>query len=151
MALFYSPSAPGFFDDAIHATLPSDAIAITSARHAELLAAQAAGADIVTGPNGRPHIRRHTPSIADRRAAMTAMVKREAARRINVISPIWRQLNDMRDPGPDAAARFAAIDAVRATSQAVEAQIAAATLAQLAALDIANHPAWPPSNEDADA
>ncbi|MFY9350387.1 MAG: hypothetical protein WAO77_08570 [Sphingobium sp.] len=143
MALFYSASTPGFFDDAIHAHLPPDAVRISAARHAELLAAQAGGAMIVAGERGRPRIHRDPPSLADRRAAAIRRVKREAARRIEAISPPWRQLNDLREPGDAGAARFAAIDAVRAASGAIEAAIATLGADALEPLDIAAHPLWP--------
>lgn len=145
MALFYSASAHGFFDDAIHDPLPADAEPISAARHAELLAAQASGAQIIAADNGRPHIHRTTASAASRRAALVRRVKRQAALRIEAISPLWRQLNDMRDASVAGAARFAAIDAVRAASAVIEAEIAATAAAALDGLDIANHPAWPAS------
>lgn len=157
MAIHYSASLHAFLDDTIHATLPGDAVAITAARHAELLAAQGEGALIIANA-GRPQIRRRTANLTDRRAAMVRQIKREAARRIEAISPIWQQLNDMRLPTPSdsamepaAAARFTAIDAVRAASDMIEDAIAGATAAQLDLIDISNHPAWPASVEDADA
>ncbi|RSU46245.1 hypothetical protein [Sphingobium yanoikuyae] len=158
MAIHYSARLHAFLDDTIHATLPDDAVAITAARHAELLAAQGEGALIVANAAGRPQIRRRTANLADRRAAMVRQVKREAARRIEAISPIWQQLNDMRLPTPSdsamgaaAYARFTAIDAVRAASDIIEDAIAGATAPQLDLIDISNHPAWPASVEDADA
>lgn len=143
MALFYSTSAPGFFDDGIHApdAIPADAVPITADRHAELLAAQADGAAIVADSKGRPRIAR--PSIEERRAAALRRVKRHASRRIERIAPIWRQLNDQRAPGPESQSRFAAIDAVREASDAIEAEIADLSAAALDALDIAAHPLWP--------
>lgn len=50
-----------------------------------------------------------------------AKIKAEAARRILEVAPIWQQLNDMREPTPEGEARFAAIDAIRAQSNADEA------------------------------
>lgn len=141
MAIYYSATAHGFFDSAIHAVIPEDAVQIRPARHRQLLAAQADGARIEADDTGRPRIRH--PSIVEKRAALLSLAKREAARRIERIAPLWRQMNDMRAPGPDANARFAAIDAIRAASTLIEQQIASASADQLAALDIAAHDAWP--------
>lgn len=57
------------------------------------------------------------------KAEAVAKIKVEAARQILEVAPIWQQLNDMRDPTPEGAARFAAIDAIRAQSNADEALI----------------------------
>ena len=143
MALFYSASTPGFFDDQIHATLPADAVPLTDDQHQQLLAAQGEGAAIGVDSDGHPRARVASLTIAQRRAMAARQVKREAARRIEAIAPIWRQLNDQRAPSDAGAARFAAIDAVRAASDAIEAQIAGAAKAALVALDIPNHPLWP--------
>ncbi|CAM8673032.1 hypothetical protein [Sphingobium sp.] len=143
MAIYYSALAHGFFDDAIHDPLPADAVQISDARHRELLAAQGDGATIDADSDGIPRAKRPSLSIVARRAASLRQVKREAARRIEAISPVWRQLNDQRAPSDDSAARFAAIDAVRAASDAIESAIADAAKAALVALDIPNHPLWP--------
>ncbi|MEO7469423.1 MAG: hypothetical protein ABIV36_20635, partial [Sphingobium limneticum] len=67
MALFFSATARGFFDDAVHIDLPVDAVAISGDRHRELLAAQATGAIITADSSGKPRASR--PSIDARRAA----------------------------------------------------------------------------------
>lgn len=144
MALFYSASAQGFFDDDIHADLPADAVRITRARHTELLAAQASGATIAPADNGRPVILRSSTTLAYRRLAAVLRVKRHAAWLIDAFAPAWRQLNDMRAPSPAGAARFALIDAIRAASDAIESEIIALTAAELDALSIPDHAAWPP-------
>lgn len=141
MAIFYSAAHHAFFDDAIHATLPDDAQPISPARHRELLDAQASGATIEAGAKGQPRYRH--PSAEARRAALLRQVKGEAARRIARISPSWRQLNDLRAPSPEGADRFAAIDAIRSASDAIEADIARRPSADLAAIDLALHPLWP--------
>lgn len=141
MAIYYSATAHGFFDSAIHAVIPEDAVQIRPARHRQLLAAQADGARIEADANGRPRTRR--ASSDEKRSQLLRQAKREAARQIATISPLWRQMNDMRAPGPAADARFAAIDAIRAASALIEQQIASASADQLAALDIAAHDAWP--------
>lgn len=142
MAIHFSASCNGFFDDAIHKTLPADAIAITAVRHRELLSAQEQGASIESR-EGRPAVRRLVVTIGARRARLQRQVKREAARRIETIAPLWRQLNDQRAPSPAGAARFAAIDAIRATSDAIEAEIDQLGADALAAFAIADHPLWP--------
>lgn len=143
MAIYYSAATPGFFDDSIHADLPADAVKITPARHRELLEAQGEGAAIVADDKGKPRIDRPTVTIAARRAALVRAVKRQAARRIEAVSPLWRQLNDQRAPSQDGDRRFAAIDAIRVASDAIEADIAAAASDALAAIDPAAHPLWP--------
>ena len=143
MAIYYSAATPGFFDDSIHADLPADAVKITPARHRELLEAQGEGAAIIADDKGKPRIDRPTVTIAARRAALVRAVKRQAARRIEAVSPLWRQLNDQRAPSQDGDRRFAAIDAIRVASDAIEADIAAAASDALAAIDPAAHPLWP--------
>lgn len=143
MALYYSASAHGFFDDALHAVIPADARPVTAARHRELLDAQATGATIEAGDNGKPRIRRPVVTTAMRRVALARQVKRETARRIEAVAPIWRQLNDQRAPSPAGAARFAAIDAIRAASDAIEAEIDQLGADALAGFAVADHPLWP--------
>ncbi|WP_311270843.1 hypothetical protein [Sphingobium sp. WCS2017Hpa-17] len=143
MAIFYSASTPGFFDDQIHATLPADAVPVTDEQHQQLLTAQSEGAAIGADSDGNPRARAASLTIAQRRATAVRQVKREAARRIEAVAPMWRQLNDQRAPSDAGAARFAAIDAVRAASDAIEAEIAGAAKAALVALNIAHHPLWP--------
>lgn len=143
MAIFYSARTPGFFDDQIHETLPADAVPVTDEQHQHLLAAQGAGAAIGADGDGKPRARVASHTIAQRRAIAVRQVKREAARRIEAISPVWRQVNDQRAPSDDGAARFAAIDAVRAASDAIEGEIAGATRAALVALNVPHHPLWP--------
>lgn len=49
-----------------------------------------------------------------------AAIKAQAERDILTVAPLWQQLNDLRNPTPEGVARFAAIDAVRAKSDADE-------------------------------
>lgn len=144
MAIFYSAATPGFFDSDIHAVMPDDAVEITDARHRELLDAQAEGAAIEPH-GGKPRLRRPTVTVTQRRAALVRRIKREAARRIEAIAPIWRQLNDLRAPTSSVAAltRFDAIDDIRAASDAIEAEAAALAAEAIDAFDIAAHPLWP--------
>lgn len=143
MALFYSASVNGFFADDVHDTLPVDAIRITPARHRALLAGQAAGSTIGPGEAGHPVLTRPASlTLVERRARAVLQVKREAARRIDTVAPIWRQINDMREPSRAGEARVAAITAIRNASSIREAEIATAAAARLSDIDIAGHPAW---------
>lgn len=56
MALFYSKSTGGFYDDTIHsaAQIPADAVSITEAQHQALLAGQSDGQLIQADSNGIP-------------------------------------------------------------------------------------------------
>lgn len=54
MSLFYSASSRGFYDDAIHATLPADAQPITEQVRENMLAAQSAGKIIEADADGFP-------------------------------------------------------------------------------------------------
>lgn len=60
------------------------------------------------------------------RARALAGIKAEAATRIEAFAPQWRQSNDLRQPSPEGAARFARIDAIRAWSNQAETAIATA-------------------------
>lgn len=62
-------------------------------------------------------------------------IKSEASRRILSISPLWRQFNDLREPTPAAAGRFAEIDTVRAASAALEHLVAGLPAAELEGFD----------------
>lgn len=145
MALYFAPSVCGFFSDAVHADIPADAVEISAQDHARLLDQQASGAAIVAGADGFPRANHVTVKLKDRRAARIRQVKREAARRIESIAPLWRQLNDQHAPSDEGAARFTAIDAIRAASDMIEAEVASLSAAALDALDIARHPLWPES------
>ncbi len=128
MTLFFAlvASQPAFFDSAIHGdTVPANAIEITPARHAELLNAQAIGKEIYADEDGRPRYRQRQIDADEIRANLVAAIRDEAARRINAVSPVWRQMNDQRQPSKAGAARFAQIDAIRAVSQRLEAELTA--------------------------
>ena len=136
-----------FFDSAISGrNIPAGAIKITPARHAQLLDGQADGKVISIDHKGKPKLVEPATSAADRRAQLVAAVKREAARRIDAISPIWRQLNDLRatgGAGQAGKARFAQIDAIRAAADLIEADIASAKAADLAEFPITENAHWP--------
>jgi hypothetical protein len=53
--MLFSPSTRGFYLADLHGSaIPSDVVEITAADHAALLAGQAAGSEIVPGPDGAP-------------------------------------------------------------------------------------------------
>ena len=134
---------PAFFDKYLHgAAIPAGAVKITRKRHAQLIDAQAQGKAIIVGAKGKPELVDSAPSASDRRAQLRAAIKREAARRIDRVSPIWRQLNDTRQPSAAGAARFAQIDAIRAASERVEADLAATPDDRLAQFALAESDQW---------
>ena len=137
---YFDPATGGFFDRRL-GTPPTTAQPITAAQHAELLAAQAAGAVIVGGAGGRP--RAQAPSAARRRDTLARAVRIEAARRIEAVSPLWRQLNDLRAGGEDAARRFGHIDAIRAASDLIVDQVTELPASALAQFAVRDHPLWP--------
>lgn len=145
MTMLYSPAAGGFFDPALDypGGLPADAVEISAAKHAQMLAGQAAGRAIRPGKGGKPVLADRVPL----RAELAAAVRREAARRIAAIAPVWQQLNDLRAPSPAAEARFAAIDAVRAASALIEQDLAATADKGLRGFPVADHPLWPTFSE----
>lgn len=141
MGLHYSAAAGGFFDDTIHRALPTDAVPVSNDRHRELLAGQAAGLRIAAGADGKPLLRRpqRTP-VADLRADRIARAKSAAFSRIEAVAPTWRQLNALRGEG---IVDFAAIDAIRTASDALEAAIAQMSAAEMAQLDPFASTHWP--------
>jgi len=149
MSYLYSPSTGGFYRHD-HCNPPQDAVRITAARHAELMAGQAKGNAIIPSPRtGRPILRMPKRDATTRRAALVRAIKRDAARRIDMISPAWRQLNDMRDGSEAGDARFARIDAVRAASGEIERLAAQALPSALEAFPVRDHPLWPSFEEPA--
>lgn len=54
MGIHYSASTGGFYDSNIHKIIPDDAVSISNALHAELLAGQSQGSRIVQGEGGAP-------------------------------------------------------------------------------------------------
>lgn len=52
--LYYAASTKGFYDTDINAVIPADAVRITRAEHAALLAAQATGKEITSDAKGKP-------------------------------------------------------------------------------------------------
>ena len=137
---------PAFFDTAIHGgNIPAGTCEITPARHAELLDAQADGKELYCDGDGIPRFRTREFSADELRANLTAETKREAAKRIDDVSPLWRQVNDLRaDPADlDALARFDAIDAIRAASDAIETVIETTPAAALDGFIVGDRAEWP--------
>jgi phage FluMu protein gp41 len=147
-AVYYSAARGGFFDAAMHADLPEDAVRIPRLRHRQLMDAQAQGRRIVANDKGRPVLAPIVPpSLEQLRAQASAAVNVEAARRILTIATLERQTNDnaviaqaalaaatgTATPAglAQALARRAAIDAVRAASNRI-----AATIAQMPAANL---------------
>ena len=147
MTLFYSPSTGGFYDDEVHAParIPEDATRVSSARHAELIDAQASEAPvaIVASARGTPGMSRdRSLSDAERRDRAGLLVARERDRRITAVASAQQQLLDMRLGGPDAEARFAAIAALRDRAAAIIEQVEDLAGDALAAFDPADDTHW---------
>lgn len=155
----YWSSTNGFQTRQAHGDgIPADAVRIRPSRHRELIAAQAAGAEIYAGKAGRPYIRRPRENLEHRRAFARQCVKREARRRILEIAPEWRQANDNADlaiaalqlsatmtTGVDTSgpiARRAAIDALRAASDRLEARLETMTGPELEIFDPSADAHW---------
>lgn len=145
MTMLYSPATGGFYDPALTYPdgLPADAVEITAETHARLLAGQAAGRSIRAGKGGKPVLADRIPP----RVELAAMIRLEAARRIMAIAPVWQQLNDLRAPSPESAARFAAIDAVRTASNLIEQDLSETDTPGLPGFPVADHPLWPTQTE----
>jgi hypothetical protein len=62
MTIFYSKTNQAFYDNQIHTALPEDAVEITAAYHATLLAGQAQGKTIMPGKDGKPVLASLAPS-----------------------------------------------------------------------------------------
>ncbi|MBB3346036.1 hypothetical protein [Sphingomonas sp. BK069] len=149
MTLHYSARRNAFFDSAVQAELPDDARAITAEQHQQLLAGQSRGEVITAGDDGSPTNRAPVETADQLRARLVAGTKREAARRIAAIAPLWHQLNDWRalaaatgDARAAIERRFAAIDAVRAASNRLEAELQTMTPRQLARVDLTDDSHW---------
>jgi hypothetical protein len=152
--MFFSASTGGFYDPAIHSTLPADAVRISKARHAELLAARSAGKPIVADAKGRPVIKPVRLGLEQLRARAVTAIKGEARRRILAVASLERQANDNAEIAIEAFAgaatdiggaldRRARINAIRAASNAIEAIVARIPASNLAAFDPSSHPLWP--------
>lgn len=144
MAILYSPATGGFYDTAFEYAdgLPADGVEITADQHVRLLTGAASG-QVIALQDGVPALAPRTPT----RAQLVQAIKAEAARRIELIAPLWRQLNDTRNPTPESAARFAAIDAIRTASNLIEQDLAETDTPGLPAFPITDHPLWPEASQ----
>lgn len=152
--MFFSPSTGGFYDSAINRDIPADAVPISRERHGELIAARAAGKIITPDRRGRPMIREPRIGADQLRPRAIALVKAEARRRILAVASLERQANDAASIAIEAFAgagtdlegaldRRYRIDAIRAASNAIEAQIERMPAANLTAFDPSTHSLWP--------
>lgn len=74
--LFYAKSTRGFYDNAINAVIPDDAVSIEPDYHATLLAGQAAGKRIEADASGHPILQDPPPpTAAEIQAALTDSVQ----------------------------------------------------------------------------
>lgn len=122
---------------------PEGAVAISAKRHAELVEAMSQGKAVTPGPGGKPRIAKRAVDEAALRAQLLTAIKREAARRINAIAPIWRQMNDARLPSEEGTIRFARIDAIRAASNQIEDILAGLPADQLDRFAVRSNSLWP--------
>lgn len=139
--ILFDPASARFFDTRMAADVPATAIEISPARHAELMEAQAAGARIIADSNGRP--RAKLPGHPELRRQLRDAIRTEARRRIFEVSPMWRQLNDLRHQSEAGTARFARIDAIRDASTLIEQNLAEVPATGLANFPVTTHLLWP--------
>jgi len=125
MSLFYSASTRGFYDDAIHSTLPADAKPITEQVRADLLAAQSAGKVIEADADGFP------VAVDPPPPGPPQVVSRFQARAALHLAGLLPQVEAlMADPATDTLARLAWTDAqeFRRTSPTLLAMASALSL-----------------------
>lgn len=159
MSLHYSAARNSFFDSAIHRELPADAVPISRTRHRELMEGQAEGKCIVADGKGRPRLSaRPAPPLEKLREAAIFSARAEARRRILAVASLEQQSNDNAAialmalqlvagaatiDAFDAIGRRERIDAIRASSNLLEAAIAEMPAKPLATLDVSAVEHWP--------
>lgn len=140
----WSPSTRGFYLPDVSSQIPEDAVPVEASVHADCMAQLAAGGVLSCCPDtSAPIAVAPVIAAAERRAGLVCAIKAEAYRRIELVSPIWRQLNDLRVRNDAGAVRFSAIDAIRAASDAIEELVAAAEDGALPGFPVAANPLWP--------
>lgn len=153
----YSPLTGQFYDDVINAgAIPGDALYVTPARHAELMEAQAGGASIAPSPEtGNPVIvAAPALDLATKQTLAVNAIKAEAERRIVAIMPVYQQLNLIRAEANGTALdqaqidAFAAIDAIRTASNAIEADAQATDGTTIDQFEVRDNPTWPGVEEN---
>ena len=70
--LYFSKETRGFYDSSIHATIPLDAVEVSSSHRAALLAGEASGKIIVAGEGGLPILIDPPPPPASTREQIEA-------------------------------------------------------------------------------
>lgn len=160
----FSASTGGFYHLDIHGDrVPADAVPVSTARHRELLAAQAGGRTIVAGAGGRPVLAPLAHDGVKRaRARAAGAVRREARRRTLAVATFERQVRDAADlacaalqvastgstsidlAGP--LDRRKRIDALRAAAAALALQVDQLGEAGVARLDVTDDQYWPPED-----
>lgn len=131
MAKFYSPTANGFFDDGLHIVLPGDAVEVSEAAWAALLADQAAGKVIVAGPGGVPESQDPPPlPLATQQAIAAARIEAEAVRRQGGLEKLRAEVNALRRkvmaneaPSQALVDRWAFVDALEADAATATAAV----------------------------
>lgn len=117
----------------------ADAVDVSAAEHAALFPMGEPQREIEAGPDGKP--RWKMASTAEQRAAAIADVKREAARRINAIMPLYKQINALRAFTSETDAAFIQIDEVRHASNLIELDITESEAPAM--VPVRTHPLWP--------
>lgn len=125
MGLYFAASTRGFYDDAIHASLPADAQPITEQQHANLLAAQSAGKVIEPDANGLPIA--VDPPPPGPQQVVSRFQARAALHLAGLLTAVESM---MADPATDTLARLAWTDAqeFRRTSPTLVAMASALSL-----------------------
>jgi hypothetical protein len=139
MTHWYSPSS-GAFGLQIWGKKkrPADAIDVSAEEHAALFPMDEPQREIEAGPDGKP--RWKVTSIDVRRQSAIRSVKREAARRIDAVMPMFKQINALRS-GKDTDVRFTQIDAIRSASDLIELDLMESENPQ--DVPVNDHPLWP--------
>lgn len=83
MALYFAPSVPAFYDDAIPAEMPADRVEISEQEHAALLGALNGGGSFKM-IDGRPVAIPYAPSFSDLKAAKYASVGEALSSRLAI-------------------------------------------------------------------
>lgn len=87
--MFYSDQAGGFCDPALYDELPADAVSVSAADYAALMAAEASGKKIVTGPGGSPVlVERQSPAVSTESLCNSIDAAADAARRAVAGDPL---------------------------------------------------------------
>lgn len=139
MSYWYSPSTGGFYPaNRKGKGKPKDAVLVTAAEHEALFPADQPHREIETGPDGKPRWRAY--GLSEKRRDALFAIKAEAARRIDAIMPLHKQLNAIRS-GDASNAEFSLIDAIRAASDLIEQDMLASDDPET--FPVATHPLWP--------